>query len=238
MHDESMIEMTMGGQRLRLSHSPGVFAPNTTTRLLFDAALPVNGLHVLDLGCGIGPVAIAAAFAGAESVTAVDVMPEACSLTIKNAQLNGVGNKIQVLRGNVLRDVGNRKFDLIISDISGIADTVARLSPWYPPSIPTGGSGGGDLAIEVIESACQHLNPGGRLVFPVIGLSQAPLIEASARRVFGESLAVLLEKDVPFHRDLYAHREVLAELKEQGLIDYTERGSRLCWKLQVIEARV
>lgn len=238
MRDESMIEMTMGDQRLRLSHSPGVFVPNTTTRLLFDAARPVERLRVLDLGCGIGPVAIAAALSGAAAVTAVDVMPEACALAVTNARLNGVGDKVQVLRSHALRDLGSRKFDLIISDISGISETTARLSPWYPAPIPTGGPGGGELAIEVLETAGQHLSPGGRLVFPVLGLSQAPLIEATAHRVFGKLLRLVTEKDVPFHRDLYAHIEQLAEQKARGNIDYTRRGSRLCWKLKVFEAKV
>lgn len=193
---------------------------------------------MLDLGCGTGPVAIAAAQYGASAVTAVDVMPEACALTVKNAELNGVERTVQVLRSHALREVGSRQFDLIISDISGIADTTARLSPWYPDSIPTGGPGGGELAIEVIQTARRYLSPGGRFVFPILGLSQAPLIEATAQREFGDSLRMLLEKDVPFHRDLYSHIEALAEQKAKGFIDYTERGSRLCWKLQLFEARI
>lgn len=238
MHEPSLIDLTVGRKKLLLHTSPTAFVPNTTTTLLFEAALPVAGLRVLDMGCGIGPVAIAAALYGAETVIAADVMPEACALTSRNVRLNQVEDRVDVLCGHALSELGRDRFDVIISDVSGMADETARLSPWYPESIPTGGLGGADLATEVIDTAKDHLKPGGRLVFPILGLSQAPLIEARARRVFGDSLTRLLEKDIPFHRSLYQHMETLTAQKKAGLIDYTKRGSRLCWKLELFQAQV
>lgn len=238
MHDLSPIDLTVGPKKLRLHGSPTVFVPNTTTSLLFEAALPVTGLRVLDMGCGVGPVAIAAALCGAEAVIAADIMPEACALTTRNARLNQVEDRVDVHCGYALRKLGRDRFDVIISDISGMAEETARLSPWYPNPIPTGGPGGADLAVEVIDTAKNHLSPGGRLVFPILSLSQAPLIEARARQVFGDCLTRLFEKYIPFHRSLYQHVDTLAAQKRAGLIDYIERGSRLCWKLELFQARV
>lgn len=59
-------------------------------RYLLDHPDQVAGRRVLDVGCGAGVVAIAAARAGASSVTAVDVDPLAVAATRCNAAANGV----------------------------------------------------------------------------------------------------------------------------------------------------
>ena len=59
-------------------------------RYLFDHPATVAGLRVLDLGCGSGLVAIAAARCGARHVTAVDVDPYAIAAATLNAALNAV----------------------------------------------------------------------------------------------------------------------------------------------------
>lgn len=233
MLDQQTISFPIGTYSLQLLCSATVFTPNTTTAMLFEAAPSVDGLRVLDMGCGVGPIAIACALSGAVTVTAVDVMPEACSLTAHNAQQNGVFERIQVLRSFGFTGIETQPFDLIISDISGMAEEVARISPWYPPPIPTGGADGTDLAIEVIRSAPNYLRSGGKLIFPILSLSRASLIEAIASATFGSSLFKVAEKLIPFHPALYQHRTRLEELKEQGVIDFTSRGSRLCWSLTV-----
>lgn len=59
-------------------------------RYLSDHPEAVAGRRVLDLGCGSGLVAIAAARAGAREVSAADVDPYAVAATRLNAELNGV----------------------------------------------------------------------------------------------------------------------------------------------------
>ncbi len=229
----SIMPFSLGGHQFQLQCSPAVFAPNTTTSILFDAAPSVQGLSVLDMGCGTGPIAIASALAGAASVTAVDVMPEACQLTSRNAQMNGVGDLVSVQCSFAFRDLPPGTFDLILSDISGMAEGVARLSPWYPSPIPTGGQDGTELAVEVLRHAGAFLRPGGRLVFPVLSLSNAAAIDSAARQVFGPALTKITERSIPFHPRLYEHRERLEALRSAGVIDFTVRGSRLCWTLTI-----
>jgi predicted nicotinamide N-methyase len=59
-------------------------------RHVLDHPDTVAGRRVLDLGAGSGLVAIAAALAGAQTVTAADVSPYAVAATRLNAELNGV----------------------------------------------------------------------------------------------------------------------------------------------------
>ena len=58
-------------------------------RFLLDRPATVAGRRVLDLGCGGGLVAIAAAKAGAREVQAVDIDPAAIAATRLNAAANG-----------------------------------------------------------------------------------------------------------------------------------------------------
>lgn len=59
-------------------------------RYLLDHPQHVAGRHVLDLASGSGLVAVAAALAGAASVTAADVDPLARAAVVRNAGANGV----------------------------------------------------------------------------------------------------------------------------------------------------
>ena len=55
---------------MKLKVSPNTFIPNLTTQLMVDNMNVQSGDSVLDLGCGVGPVAIAAAKNGAGEVVA------------------------------------------------------------------------------------------------------------------------------------------------------------------------
>lgn len=76
------------------------------------------GAHVLDLGCGSGILAIAAAKLGAPSVLAVDIDPLAVRVTQENAIHNRVERQIAAQHGS-LEDViaSARRFDLALVNI-------------------------------------------------------------------------------------------------------------------------
>jgi ribosomal protein L11 methyltransferase len=61
-----------------------------TTRLVLELLLDVERGSLLDVGCGSGVVAIAAAALGFGPVEAVDVDPQAVEVARANAEVNGV----------------------------------------------------------------------------------------------------------------------------------------------------
>lgn len=63
-------------------------------RYTLDNPEIVRGKNVLDIGPGVGINSIAAARAGAASVTAVDIEPMSADLTTLNAEINSQGNKV------------------------------------------------------------------------------------------------------------------------------------------------
>ncbi len=86
-----------------------------TTRLCLAAlrAHPPSDRSVLDVGCGSGVLALAAAVLGASSVTAIDVDPHAIAATNANAAANGID--LVVTDTPIAEMVG--PFDLVVANL-------------------------------------------------------------------------------------------------------------------------
>ncbi len=96
----------------------------------------LEGKRVLDLGCGTGILAIAAALLGAKPVVAVDIDHRAVEITSKNARLNGVD--LEVKLGSV--DKAQGPFHLIMANIQG------------------------DILMDLAREMMERLAPGGTLL--------------------------------------------------------------------------
>ena len=100
------------------------------------------GASVLDVGCGSGILAIAAARLGAARVRAVDVDPDTIEVTEDNAEANGVGDRIEAAAGS-LGDAWPwpahpaRDADLLVANIS--SGTVLLLLPELVAALTEGG---------------------------------------------------------------------------------------------------
>jgi len=85
-----------------------------TGRFLAENLDAGPGDEVLDMCTGSGILAVTAAKGGAE-VTAVDILPDAVECPRRNAGLNGVGDRVDVLEGDLFDPLEKgRRFDLII----------------------------------------------------------------------------------------------------------------------------
>lgn len=229
-------EVEIAGLKMKLELPPGVFQPTTCTWMLVEQMGELGGKTVLDLGCGAGPIGIAAALSGAKKVYAVDVMEEACQTTARNAETNRVGDRIEVRRGDLFEPIRDMKFDVVVADVSGMAEKVARISPWYPEPIPAGGPDGTVPTVQMLRRSRTHLETGGRLLFPVLGLACASIILSVAREAYGGSVRKVAERMIPFCKELKEKLALLRRLKDEGIIQYVTKGSRHLWSLAVYRA--
>jgi ribosomal protein L11 methyltransferase len=101
------------------------------------------GMSVLDLGCGSGILAIAAAKLGAARVFAFDTDPQATKATTENAAANGVSHVLRAVEGTLsvqhsaVDSRHSAAFDLIAANISGL--TLTRLAPALAASLSPSG---------------------------------------------------------------------------------------------------
>lgn len=233
-----LIKFKAGDQVLELETSPTVFQPNSTSRFLVESMGDPAGKRVLDLGSGVGPISICAALKGAASVYAVDIMPEACEIARRNVVRNGVADTVTVIQGDLFEALNDTKFDILVDDVSGIADEAARISTWYPEPIPTGGLDGTRQTIDMLRRSRVHLENGGLLIFPVLSLAASEKIVAVARELFGENLELLSSRRIPFNKPLQDNIERLNQLRDEGLIEFTQNRSRYLWTLDIYRAWV
>ena len=109
---------TVFGRELTFTAAPGVFSGRRldlgTSVLLRSVEPPATG-HVLDLGCGVGTIAVGLAVASPGiTVDAVDVNERAVELTALNADRHGVADRVRASRPDEVP--ADRQFDEIWSN--------------------------------------------------------------------------------------------------------------------------
>ena len=146
----------------RLVVRPTVFHPRyfLTSEYFanFIARLDLAGKRVAEVGTGSGILALAAARAGAASVVAIDINPNAARSAADNAQSNGLGKGVTAVCSNLLSALAPRPlFDVILSSPPSFAGEPRDLSDraWHA------GPDYRDIAA-LFEQARERLAPGGR----------------------------------------------------------------------------
>ena len=94
-------------------------AHHATTYMMLSylAELPLEGLRVLDMGCGTAVLGILAKMRGADYVEGIDIDEWAYNNAIENVQRNGVEMTIRIGDASLL-DKREDKFDLVIANIN------------------------------------------------------------------------------------------------------------------------
>lgn len=128
--------------------------------------------HVLDLGCGAGILAIAAAKAFDRSILATDIDPDAIIVTQQNAETAGVSHLIDahIADGFNTSALQGRQFDLIFANI--LAGPLMGLAPEI--SVATAPNGKvilSGILDELAESVTQAFQSHGFAITPQPSLS-------------------------------------------------------------------
>ncbi len=217
----------------------GSFFPTETSKLIIDYLKEQKELYdssLLDLGCGCGIVSLALKRLGFSGpVYASDISESAVNNAIENFKKYDI--EITGKAGSMLDPWEDKSFDLIIDDVSGIAESIAKISPWFGTSISCeSGSDGTELTTQIICNSTKHLKEGGRLIFPILTLSNYPKIIDVAEEIFEE--VKLVNKQVfQFPLDLAAkHKDVLEKAIETKDIIVDYKFGMYIWETQIYEA--
>lgn len=172
------IEVELRGHKLRLSSDAGVFSRDGVdygSRTLIGMMEFGEDADVLDLGCGYGPIGLAAArLAPRGHVTMLDINERAVALANENAAANGIVNA-KAMQSDLYEAVSERRFDVILSN----------------PPIRAGKS----VVHRILTEAREHLKPGGALWIVIQNKQGAPTAKAKLEEVFGEEAVEEIGKD-------------------------------------------
>lgn len=214
-----------------LTVRPGVFSPTSTSRTLADALEIGPDDTVIDVGCGSGVLAFVAAKLGAKKVYGCDLSAAAVDAARQNAERLGLQDICEFRQGDLLEPMRGVRASVVIGDVSGIPDELARVSGWFE-DVPSGGPTGAELPRKLLETLGDTLGAGGRLYLPTGSLQDENAIIAAARKIFGDNMEQILEREFPLP-DLVAKAQATARLMKEGLLNLHKRGSRMLWSLRV-----
>ncbi len=226
----------------KLRIGSATFRPNKTTDQLTQKVIEdfrrggwiEKGYTALELGCGTGVISLVMAFYGATCVEAVDIMPEAVADARHNVLRKGLDSIIRVYQSDLYQNVFG-KFDIIFADVAAMAEVAAK--EWYGDKIPCGGRDGTENIVPALEQAGDYLKEGGRMYFPVVGLSDIKKIHKTARNVAGlENIELVAKKSFPFSNSLKKIIPRLEHAREEGLVNFHKKRSRFLWNLEIMKA--
>ena len=130
---------------------------------------PQTVKSVLDLCTGSGCLAILAAglFPNA-AVDAVELSADALAVARINVKEHGLEARVTLYQGDLFAPLGNKKYDLIITNPPYVAEAeVAAYPQEYahePVMAHIGGRDGLDIVRRILSEAPKHLNKGGGLL--------------------------------------------------------------------------
>ncbi|WP_068620431.1 class I SAM-dependent methyltransferase [Paenibacillus tuaregi] len=176
-HDRKVWEATLRGKTFKFVSDAGVFSKQGVdfgSRVLIEAMEMPENAHVLDVGCGYGPIGLAAAgLASRGQVTMIDVNERAVELAKENAVSNGITN-VTILQSDLYQELGNQTFDVVLTN---------------PPI-----RAGKQTVHAVFEGAAERLRVGGSLWVVIQKKQGAPSAREKLESLFAQVDEVTKDK--------------------------------------------
>lgn len=164
---------------LEFAVQKGVLVPRPDTETLVVKGLELAGAltepRVLDLCTGSGCVAVAMAKnAPKATFTAVEIDPAVRDVAQKNIEKHSLGDRVDLLLGDLFEPVAGRQFEVVISNPPYVPDAeIATLDPdvrLHEPELALrGGADGLDIVRRIIGQAANFLTPGGVILLEISG---------------------------------------------------------------------
>ncbi|KRM90455.1 class I SAM-dependent methyltransferase [Liquorilactobacillus cacaonum] len=178
-HEEKKWDFQILGNKINFVTDNGVFSKTTVdygSRALIDNAKieEIKTGHILDLGCGYGPIGLGVAKQNTKlTVDMVDVNELALNLAKKNAELNNISN-VNIWESDVYTNVKYTDYDLILSN---------------PPI-----RAGKKVVSQILIEAVNHIKIGGRLIIVIQKKQGAPSAKKTMESVFGNCQVLARDK--------------------------------------------
>jgi ribosomal protein L3 glutamine methyltransferase len=191
---------------------------------------------LLDLCTGSGCIAIACAFAFPDAhVLATDISCDALAVARENVVRHELAHRVQLLESSLFDRIGERRFDLIVSNPPYVPQPEVQQLPEefrHEPALGlSAGEDGLDVVVQILKNASQHLSENGILVVEV-GCSQETLVELYPEIAFlwlefeqgGEGVFLLEQDQLRRHQQDFDRVAVLRAGTAAGKTRVTDYG--------------
>ena len=192
----------------------GVLIPRADTETLVETVIEAakRNAKILDICCGSGCIGISLAhYIKDAHVTLLDISDKAIEVTEKNIKLNGVSDRAAVKKLDILTDIPDKKFDIIVSNPpyieTAVIDKLQTEVKDFEPRLALDGGGDGLMFYRRITGiAPKMLNENGILAFE-IGFDQGEAVKELMKNNF---------KEIKIIKDLAGNdRVVIGILREE-----------------------
>tara|TARA_B100000787_G_scaffold169908_2_gene162830 strand:+ start:2022 stop:2732 length:711 start_codon:yes stop_codon:yes gene_type:complete len=216
-------------KELKFYNKKKVFIPTQTTRYLYKATEKYiskrKNLSLADMGTGNGIIGISL-YKNLRNIKKLhfsDISKEAISICKKNTITNKIkDSNITFLVSNVFSNFQKEKFDVIINDISGISEKVAKISPWFRDVPCSSGENGTDLTLQFLNNYKNFLNKKGMIFFPIISLcNEKQIINFLEKKKI--NYKIISTNIWPLPRSMYRYKKELNILKKKKIISFDEK---------------
>ncbi|CEH28402.1 16S rRNA methyltransferase [Aneurinibacillus migulanus] len=175
---ERTFTFDLRGREFRFITDRGVFSKNRIdfgSVLLIETMEIEDGMDVLDVGCGYGPIGMtAASLTPSGRVMMLDINERAVSLANRNLAVNGILNAKAIVSDRFSSVPSERKFDVILTN---------------PPI-----RAGKQIVHGIFEDALNFLAPGGSLWVVIQKKQGAPSALIKLQELYSEVREVAKKK--------------------------------------------
>ena len=177
-----------------------MFEPNLTSNLIVDTLkkyLKYNNIEsFLELGTGSGFITQEVFKFHKNNkikIVTTDIMEESEEISKKNFINSGL--EVDVRIGNLFEPILiDESFDVIVSDVASISETLNNFLPWYDGVPCNTGEDGLKLFNQILKKVKGHLNAGGCFIYPMISLSDTNTQAQKIDMLFRKTLTGLSSK--------------------------------------------
>jgi|GEM_PF-460067 len=189
------VDLDFYGHPIKVTN--GVYHPaeGSSTHFIADALmrLVTPSASVLEIGCGSDALSCLVAKLGASRVVASDFNDAAFECTVHNVNTLGLNNKVEVVKSDLLDNIPEEKFDLIIFNppllhCEPIPEAQIGKKEYNDIAIDPEGK----ITLEFIQQARPYLKKGGTLLLLTSNIGNKDTVEEATKRMedIGEVSAV------------------------------------------------
>lgn len=200
-----------------------VFKENLTSKILQKESLKIlnrskKNLNILELGCGNGNISNFL-IKNCKNKNHKYFLSDISTDAIKAAKKNINKSNVTIKKGSLYEPWKKNKFDIIISDVSSIADDVAKYSDWYVGVKCDSGKDGLNNIKKILKETKNYLNKNGKILFPVISLCNVKKLKKLTLNEF-QSIKYSSKNSWPLPKFFSKKIDIFLKLKRENLIEF------------------